>query len=142
MSKIRIDKLIDDPMWSFSAYVDDEYAGKLTCVLQGERDLLFSDILVLDGTQAMIKLPFWKRLCGMKNEAHDFQRKNVGTTLIQELLVVSKQRGIRRIYGSIVQKDIEMNPKLLTWYEKRGFKIIQADVENLGNAIKKIEKWL
>lgn len=142
MSKIRIEASIDDEPWIWEAYYGGEYAGQLACVPQENGNLLFSDVVISDGTQSMPMLPWWKRLLGVKNKAPDFRNKKIGTELTRTMLEAAKNKQIKRIYGSIVQKDIDESPHLLDWYEKMGFRICEPDDDCLGNAVKKIEMVL
>ncbi|MGJ8677077.1 MAG: GNAT family N-acetyltransferase [Akkermansiaceae bacterium] len=142
MNETRIAESIVDGLWIWKAYYRGEYAGQLVCVPQDSSNLLFSDVKVSDGTQGMLQPPWWKRLIGMKTQFPDFQRKGIGSALTHSMLLRAKAEGISRIYGCIVQKDINQNPRLLLWYEKMGFIICEPDEECLGNAVKKIEMIL
>ena len=121
---------------------EEAYAGQLICVPQEGQKLLFSDVVLRDGTQPMPKLPWWKRVIGMRNEAPDFRCKGIGTALTSQMLLVAEQQGIKRIYGSIVQSDVDANSNLMQWYEKMGFCTQEPDDECLSHAIHKIEMRL
>jgi len=56
-------------------------------------------------------------------------------TVVQFAVKKARQRGVRRICGSLTQKDINNNPNLVKWYEKHGFEILPPSQENIENTV-------
>jgi hypothetical protein len=54
---------------------------------------------------------------------------------VQFAIKKARQRGIKRICGSLTQEDINNNPNLVKWYKKHGFEILPPSAENLENAV-------
>ena len=71
----------------------------------------------------------------VKPKPIDYRRRGLGTHLLQLAIKKARQRGIKRIYGSLIQKDINNNPNLVKWYKKHGFEIVPPSQENIENAV-------
>ncbi|MEG3905884.1 hypothetical protein QUB19_27035 [Microcoleus sp. B4-C5] len=56
-------------------------------------------------------------------------------TVVQFAIKKARQRGIRRICGSLTQENINNNPNLVKWYKKHGFEIRTPSQENIENAV-------
>ncbi|WP_333265830.1 GNAT family N-acetyltransferase [Microcoleus sp. S36a_B3] len=70
----------------------------------------------------------------VKPKPIDYRRMGLGTHLLKFAIKKARQRGIKRIYGSLTQKDINNNPNLVRWYKKYGFEILPPSQENIENA--------
>ena len=75
----------------------------------------------------------WK--LAVKPKAIDCRRMGWELTSVQFAIKKARQRGIKRIYGSLTQEDINNNPNLVKWYEKHGFAILPPSQENIENAV-------
>jgi N-acetylglutamate synthase-like GNAT family acetyltransferase len=71
----------------------------------------------------------------VKQKPMDYRRRGLGTHLLKFAIKKARQRGIKRIYGSLTQEDINNNPNLIKWYKKHGFEILPPSQENLENAV-------
>jgi GNAT superfamily N-acetyltransferase len=71
----------------------------------------------------------------VKPKPIDYRRIGLGTHLLQFAVKKARQRGIKRICGSLTQEDINNNPNLVKWYSKHGFKILPPSAENIENAV-------
>lgn len=69
----------------------------------------------------------------------NFRRLGIGKRLLRAMLDYARQNGANRIYGSVVDQDIQANRDLLDWYASEGFTIRDPDEECLKNAVSKIE---
>ncbi len=75
----------------------------------------------------------WK--LAVKPKAIDCRRMGWELTSVQFAIKKARQRGIKRIYGSLTQEDINNNPNLVKWYEKHGFEILPPSAENIENTV-------
>jgi len=71
----------------------------------------------------------------VKPKPIDYRRRGLGTHLLQFAIKKARQRGIKQIYGSLTQEDINNNPNLVKWYKKYGFEILPPSQENIENAV-------
>ena len=53
------------------------------------------------------------------------RNKGLGSTLIKLLVEEARRRGCKRITGRVGDNDLQSTPRLLDWYEQRGFQMIQ-----------------
>jgi GNAT superfamily N-acetyltransferase len=110
--------------------------GMLQCVLYPPDKWEIGDILIRDGVihapehlgAALLRLL-------VEPKPIDYRRRGLGTHLLQFAIKKAHQRGIKRICGSLTQKDINNNPNLVKWYEKHGFEILPPSQENIENAV-------
>jgi ribosomal protein S18 acetylase RimI-like enzyme len=110
--------------------------GMLHCVLSPPDKLMIGDIIIRDDVihaPPHLGAALWELL--VKPKPIDYRRMGLGTHLLQFAIKKARQRGIKRIYGSLTQEDINNNPNLVKWYEKHGFEILPPSAENLENAV-------
>lgn len=62
----------------------------------------------------------------------------IGRQLLTRLLQEADARGMREIWGSVMQADIDAWPDLLAWYQRHGFLVMAPDADCLPGAAKKI----
>ncbi|MEG4294724.1 GNAT family N-acetyltransferase [Microcoleus sp. C2C3] len=110
--------------------------GMLQCVLYPPDKLVIDDILIRDDVihvsehlgAALLRLL-------VEPKPIDYRRMGLGTHLLQFAIKKARQRGIKRICGSLTEQDINNNPNLVKWYEKHGFEILPPSTENIENAV-------
>lgn len=68
-------------------------------------------------------------------ERMNYRRKGLGTALLGLAIESGRRHRVKRIYGSIVQKDIDKTPGLVEFYEKQGFKRVKQYTGCLANAL-------
>ena len=110
--------------------------GRLQYVLYPPDKLVIGDIIIhSDVIHAPPHLgaALWELL--VKPKPIDYRRMGLGTHLLQFAIKKARQRGVRRICGSLTQEDINNNPNLVQWYEKHGFAILPPSQENIENAV-------
>jgi GNAT superfamily N-acetyltransferase len=99
--------------------------GRLQCVLYPPDKLVIGDILIRGD---VIHAPehLWADLLRLLVEPKpiDYRHRGLGTHLLQFAVKKARQRGIKRICGSLTQEDINNNPNLVKWYQKYGFAIL------------------
>lgn len=112
--------------------------GHAWCWIEGER-LRISDLKV-DG-RAFIPYPFAHNLlmalC-VPPRSRNFRRRGIGDLIMQEVFSEARKAGIRELWGSVMQADIERAPWLLDWYGRLGFAVMEPDAECIPGAARKI----
>ena len=68
----------------------------------------------------------------------NYRRRGLGTLLLKHVIAYAKQKGVRRITGSIVPDDVNTTPYLMGWYQKQGFQITKPTVDELEEALARI----
>lgn len=102
--------------------------GYVNYHIEGD-DLLYIDDLYIND-KAMrppwffLPLPFWS---GSFPPEHwritNFQKRGLGTAMIEFLKVFAKSESLKRIEGDVRHPDFKRNPDLLNWYRRRGFTV-------------------
>jgi len=110
--------------------------GRLQCVLSPPDKLMIGDIIIHnDVIHAPEHLGAALLRLLVKPKPMDYRRRGLGTHLLQFAIKKARQRGIKRIYGSLTQEDINNNPNLVKWYKKHGFEILSPSQENIENTV-------
>ncbi|MEG4531048.1 GNAT family N-acetyltransferase [Microcoleus sp. D2_18a_D3] len=110
--------------------------GMINCVFDPPGELMIGDLLIHNDiihTPPHLLAALWRLL--VKPKPIDYRQKGLGTHLLQFAIAIARQRGVRRIYGSLIQKDINNNPNLVKWYKKHGFQILPPSAENIDTAV-------
>lgn len=77
--------------------------------------------------------------CGIAFTGADMRGNGVGSLLLNRVIEEAKGRGVREIWGSIVQKDLDVSPFLLAWYARHGFVITEPDERCIKGSVKKVQ---
>lgn len=110
--------------------------GRLQCVLYPPDKLVIGDIIIHDDViHAPPHLGAVLLRLLVKPKPMDYRRMGLGTHLLQFAIKKARQWGIKQIYGSLTQEDINNNPNLVKWYEKHGFAILPPSAENIENTV-------
>ena len=110
--------------------------GRLEGVLYPPDKLVIGDILIRDDViQAPEHLGAALLRLLVEPKPIDYRRRGLGTHLLQFAIKKARQRGIKRICGSLTQEDINNNPNLVRWYKTHGFEILPPSQENIENAV-------
>jgi Acetyltransferase (GNAT) domain len=97
-------------------------------------EMMIADLIVYD------EVPCWclnDRIYKFFNwfEPTNYQRRGLGTSLLNYLIALAKSKGVRKLYGSLTKNDIGNNPNLRNWYKKHGFKIEPPSSNERGIAV-------
>jgi hypothetical protein len=88
--------------------------GRLQCVLSPPDKLMIGDIIIhSDVIHAPEHLGAALLRLLVKSKPMDYRRRGLGTHLLQFAIKKARQRVIKRISGSLTQKDINNNPNLV-----------------------------
>jgi GNAT superfamily N-acetyltransferase len=110
--------------------------GRLHCVLSPPDKLMIGDIIIhSDVIHAPEHLGTALLRLLVEPKPIYYRRRGLGTHLLEFAIKEARQRGIKRIYGSLTEEDISNNPNLVKWYEKYGFEILPPSQENIENAV-------
>ena len=88
--------------------------GRLECVLYPPDKLMIGDIIIhSDVIHAPEHLGAALLRLLVEPKPIDYRRRGLGTHLLQFAIKKARQRGIKRICGSLTQNDINNNPNLV-----------------------------
>ena len=88
--------------------------GKIQCVLYPPDKLVIGDIIInSDVIHAPPHLGAALLRLLVKPKPMNYRRRGLGTHLLQFAIEKARQRGIKRICGSLTQNDIDNNPNLV-----------------------------
>ncbi|CBN57566.1 MULTISPECIES: GNAT family N-acetyltransferase [Kamptonema] len=110
--------------------------GRIQCVFNPRGELVINDLFIHNDiihTPPHLLAVLWRLL--VKPKPIDYRQRGLGTHLLQFVIARYRQRGFKRIYGSLTQEDINNNPNLVKWYEKLGFQILPPSAENIETAV-------
>jgi GNAT superfamily N-acetyltransferase len=71
---------------------------------------------------------FLRRLFGHKTFEVDFRKQGIGSQLLATVIAYAKAKKLKRIEGSLEEKELVLNPRLAHWYQKRGFTVVETTV--------------
>jgi GNAT superfamily N-acetyltransferase len=99
-----------------------ERVGELLAIKVGDDRAQLSDIKVARDWKRLRK---WRERLTKepfrKFDSISLQNLGIGTDLLRRLLEWCARNGIVEVHGSVVESDLRETPRLLEWYEKRGF---------------------
>ncbi|MES2437463.1 MAG: hypothetical protein V4584_00260 [Verrucomicrobiota bacterium] len=67
-----------------------------------------------------------------------FRNRGIATNLIERLAGWCSRNGVGEVFGSVVESDLKKTPRLLEWYERRGFRICEPTDECLPESVKMV----
>lgn len=111
----------------------EKRVGKAYCILKESKSLLLADLIIsADAYFENLQDKFFKLTHWF--EPTDYRRKGLGSYLLKFIINLAKNQGIKKIYGSLTEQDIEANPNLINWYQKYGFKLEAPTSEEVETA--------
>ncbi|MGB8690169.1 MAG: GNAT family N-acetyltransferase [Microcoleus sp.] len=126
----------DEDQYFIKLLYRNSEVGIIHCVLNPPGKLMIGDIIIRNDiihTPPHLLAVLWRLL--VKPKPIDYRRIGLGTHLLQFAIARARQRGFKRIYGSLTQEDINNNPNLVKWYKKHGFQILLPSAENIETAV-------
>ena len=84
--------------------------------------MLLTDIHFED---KIARTPLGRIYAFFHQEPKCYRKLGIGTATLKFLIKYVKEKGIKKLHGSIAQDDFNANPKLIKWYQDNGFTYIQ-----------------
>ncbi|MBD2743806.1 GNAT family N-acetyltransferase [Trichocoleus sp. Lan] len=99
--------------------------GEANCVRYPPDKLLLADLNIYD---EVIHIPqnFWDvflKIVLNRSKKKNYRKRGLGSYLLQFVIKHASKKGIKLIFGKVVKRDSDNNPKLLEWYRKHGFEV-------------------
>jgi hypothetical protein len=111
----------------------------IKCVFDSPNEMLLGDIHFED----KIDRNRLKRIYAFfHQEPKCYQRLGLGTATLKFLIKYVKEKGIKKLHGSITQRDLNANPKLIKWYQDNGFTVEAPTAQEIENSVARICLYL
>lgn len=115
--------------------------GQDKCVFETPDEMLLGDLIIFNSDELLDRneslwYEFWQKI--FKPKLTNYLNRGLGTHLLNFVITSACKRGIKRIYGTITQKDVINTPGLTNWYKKYGFQINLPTSEDPSTAVAKI----
>ncbi len=138
------DVTINAPEWDDSdlnirAFWRQEHdIGFADCMLMTDNSVKLVDIKV--SSAYPIPRTRLERLLRRPGNEIDFRGRGIGSQLLKLVISESKKVGADKIWGSVVESDLQQNGDLLGWYQRHGFQVLEPDGRdrNVTQAVKMV----
>lgn len=95
-----------------------DMVGHIDCVFESPNEMLLADIHFEDN---IVRNRLKRIYAFFHKEPKYYRRLGLGTATLEFLIKYVKEKGIKKIHGSITQRDLDANPNLIKWYQDNGF---------------------
>ena len=113
--------------------------GHTDCIFESDNEMLLADIHFED----KIDRNRLKRIYAFfHKEPKCYQGLGIGTATLEFLIKYVKEKGIKKLHGSITQDDLNANPKLIKWYQDNGFTVEAITAQEMENSVARICLYL
>lgn len=140
----RVRTTVEDDYFEVYLFDSRTHVGYVRCTFDFSKEMTLCDITIFPDSLVPRNLlqQAWDRLRGEYPKRKSYQGRGLGTLLLKMAIGEAKHRSIEYIAGTIVSRDLDINPKLTEWYTRRGFVVTPAGPGDLPGAIYRIRKNL
>ena len=97
-----------------------DMVGHTDCIFESHNEMLLGDIHFVDKID---RNSLGRIYAFFHQEPKSYRRLGLGTATLEFLIKYVKEKGIKKLHGSIYQNDHDANPKLIEWYHDHGFTV-------------------
>jgi GNAT superfamily N-acetyltransferase len=135
----RYELVIDEDNGFLFFAVEDagRQVGLVSCREDGNSRWRIEDFTIEDA--AIIPPSVLRRLLRLKPRKENYRRRGIGGALMASVIAEARRRGVRCLRGSVVESDLNGNPRLLEWYERLGFRVVEPEVGDIAGAVAVIQ---
>ena len=109
------------------ARIQETEVGYVNCLIESDDILMLADIRMREDVILVYRRTGWFwRFQKVKREKRDFQRRGLGSELLECVLAFAMKKGMKKIVGKIKGVDYPQNPNLPQWYADMGFTVTMA----------------
>ncbi len=109
--------------------------GHTDCIFESDNEMLLADIHFEDN---IARPPLGHIYAFFHQEPKSYRKLGLGTATLEFLIKYIKEKGIRKLHGSITQNDINANPKLIKWYQNNDFTVETPTAQEIENSVARI----
>ena len=115
--------------------------GEIKCLRESQATLMLKDIAIANEANPR-PTNFWMKLLhklpGYQPKPINYRYQGLGSALLSCLIQYAHENDIQFLHGEVFRPDLENNPKLLQWYQKRGFEIKQPSLDDNPDIVAKL----
>lgn len=135
-ANVRLEAEFVDPLLHIEGLIGKTPVGVATGVyFAAEHSMLLSDLHVYDFSDKPWTL---RRFIDLGTRRH-LRGCGIGTRLLDRFLERAKQLGATMVHGSVTHGDLLRTPRLIDFYEAKGFQRLPAGPEEVLGAICRVE---
>ena len=112
-----------------------DMVGHINCIFESPNEMLLAEIHFEDN---IARSPLGRIYAFFHQEPKCYQRLGLGTATLEFLIKYVKEKGIKKLHGSITQDDLNANPKLIKWYQDNGFTVEPLTAQEIENSVSRI----
>lgn len=115
--------------------------GEVKCVREAQATLMLKDIAIANEASPKpmnIWIKILHKIPGYQPKLINYRHQGLGSALIKCLIQYARDNGVLFLYGEVFRPDLENNPNLLQWYQKRGFEIKQPSLYDNPDIVAKL----
>ena len=112
-----------------------DMVGHINCVFESPNEMLLGDIHFEDNIARSL---LGRIYAFFHQEPKCYQRLGLGTATLEFLIKYVKEKGIKKLHGSITQRDLNANPTLIKWYQNNGFTVETLTAQEIENSVARI----
>jgi tetratricopeptide (TPR) repeat protein len=109
--------------------------GHIKCIFKSHNEMLLADIHFEDKID---RNPLKRIYAFFHQEPKSYRKLGLGTATLKFLIKYVKEKGIKKIHGSITQDDLDANPNLVKWYRDNGFTVEDLTAQKIQNRVASI----
>lgn len=109
--------------------------GHIKCIFKSHNEMLLADIHFEDN---IARNPLGRIYAFFHQEPKSYRKLGLGTATLKFLIKYVKEKGIKKLHGSITQRDLNANPTLIKWYRDNGFTVETLTVQEIENSVARI----
>jgi hypothetical protein len=118
-----------------SLYGLRDMVGHIKCIFKSHNEMLLADIQFENN---IARPPLGRIYAFFHKEPKCYQRLGLGTATLKFLVKYIKKKGIKKLHGSITQRDFNANPNLIKWYQDNGFTLEALTAQEIENSVARI----
>ncbi|MDJ0703767.1 MAG: GNAT family N-acetyltransferase [Leptolyngbyaceae cyanobacterium MO_188.B28] len=134
-----------DSQLLINLYNQHMVVGQVRCIRESSAALMLKDIAIANEVN-LAPMNIWFKILhkipGWRSKPINYRRQGLGSALIRRLIQYARENGIEFLHGEVFRPDLENNPNLLQWYQKRGFEIKQPTPYDNPDIIAKLHMHL
>ena len=116
-----------------------DMVGHIDCVFESPNEMILGDIYF---ENKIDRNPLRCIYAFFHQEPKSYRRLGLGTAILEFLIKYVKEKGIKKLHGSITQDDLNANPNLTKWYQDQGFTVETLTAEEIENSVARICLYL
>jgi hypothetical protein len=109
-----------------------DMVGQIKCNFQSPNEMLLADIHFED---KIARTALGRIYAFFHQEPKSYRKLGLGNATLKFLIKYVKEKGIKKLHGSITQDDLNANPKLIKWYQDNGFTVETLTAQEIDNSV-------